>query len=42
MSPCHVQVQPAPDATRVHCQRTGQSALRPDGALIPATPGNCL
>jgi len=39
MSPFHLQVQPAPDGTRVHCQWSGQSALRLEGALtLPRAP----
>jgi hypothetical protein len=40
MKPFHFQVQPAPDGTQVACQWTGQSALRPERALTPATPDN--
>ena len=39
MTPFHLQVQPAPDGARVHCQWTGESALRPAGALtLPRAP----
>lgn len=41
MKPFHLLIQPTLDGTRVNRQWFGQSAPSPDGAVTPATPGNC-
>ncbi len=42
MRPFHLLIQPTLDGTQVNCQWFGQPALRPAGALTPASSGNCL